>query len=293
MTVAAAAAALIDPEALDQPNTGAAIVPVRAMIGIEGDAASADALSRMGRNLARAGRRPTAKAQKKSLERLRSALEAMRIHDYDKASQRAREALEQDPESGVAWHLMAIALEKGGHFPLAIEAYEAALKSLPNELDICMDLGRLAQRLGGHNIAERLFRLYLAHNPWHIEVTNNLVCLLRDQNRYDEAQDLLQDILSVTPDSAILWNTQGSILSDQGHMAKDALFRRSHAAGPNLPQGPLQSGQCVGRYGAGSRCAGRFGSRDVDGERPLRSGLCVDGQGADASVRGKSWPGLR
>lgn len=216
MTVAAAA--FIDPRLLVEPDIGAAAMPVRAAIGIQGDAASSEALSRMGRTLARAGRRPSAKAQKKSVERLKSSLEAMRVHDYDKAIQRAREALEHDPQNGVAWHLLAVSLEKAGQFVSAIEAYEQALKWLPDELDICMDLGRLAQRMDGSGIAERLFRLYLAHNPWHVEVTNNLVCLLRDQNRYDEAQALLQDVLSVTPDSPVLWNTMGSILSDKGDM---------------------------------------------------------------------------
>jgi Tfp pilus assembly protein PilF len=210
------------PDWRSQADMGAAGAPIRAAIDIQGDAASSEALSRFGRNLARASRRPSPKAQKKSLERLRAALEAMQRHDYEKASERARQALEHDAENGVAWHLLAIALEKAGQFPLAIEAYEAALKWLPNELDICLDLGRLAQRMDGFNIAERLYRLYLAHNPWHVEVTNNLVCLLRDNNRYDEAEHLLQDVLQVTPDSPVLWNTLGSIRSDRGEM-QDAI----------------------------------------------------------------------
>lgn len=221
MTVSAAAPTVPDLTATDllqQPDVGAAAAPKRAVIGIQGDAASTEALSKMGRNLARAGRRPSAKAQKKSLEQLRAALSALQVHAYDKAGQRARAAVELDPENGVAWHLLAISLEKSGQFMPAIEAYEAALKWLPSELDICVDLGRLAQRLEGFSIAERLYRLFLAHNPWHVEVTNNLACLLRDQNRYDEARSLLEDILRVSPEAPLLWNTAGSLLSDMGDM---------------------------------------------------------------------------
>ena len=184
--------------------------------GVAGDSASPDAIRKLSRQLA--SPRLAAKAQRKVLDRLKAALMAVRAGAFELGAQRALEALKTDETSGLAWHVLAICREKSGDLGQALLAYEAALKLLPNETDVAHDLGRLAQQMGYLDIAEKLLLKYLAADPGHVEATNNLACVLRDQKRYGDAVETLRALLGVEPESPVLWNTLGTVLSDQGDM---------------------------------------------------------------------------
>jgi tetratricopeptide (TPR) repeat protein len=190
--------------------------------GVAGDSASPEAIRRLSRQMAK----PTLKArsQRKLLETLKSALMAVRAGDFDRGAARAIDALKIDETSGLAWHVLAICREKQGDFGQALQAYEAALKLLPNENDIAQDLGRLAQLMGYLEIAEKLLLKHLAVAPGDIEATNNLACVQRDQKRYGDAIDTLKALLAIEPESPVLWNTLGTVLNDQGDLPTALTF---------------------------------------------------------------------
>ena len=190
--------------------------------GVAGDSASPDAIRKLSRQLA--SPRLAAKAQRKVLDRLKAALMAVRAGEFELGAQRALEALKTDETSGLAWHVLAICREKSGDLGQALLAYEAALKLLPNETDVAHDLGRLAQQMGYLDIAEKLLLKYLAADPGHVEATNNLACVLRDQKRYGDAVETLRALLGVEPESPVLWNTLGTVHSDHGDMATALTF---------------------------------------------------------------------
>ena len=194
-----------------------AIAPVAQ--GVAGDSASPEAIRKLSRQLA--GPKQAAKTQRKVLEKLKAALAAVRSGDFDLGGKRALEALKLDEAHGLAWHVLAICREKSGDLGQALLAYEAALKLLPNETDVAHDLGRLAQQMG---YLEKLLRKYLAADPGHIEATNNLACVLRDQKRYGDAVEALRALLVLEPESPVLWNTLGTVLSDQGDMGTALTF---------------------------------------------------------------------
>ena len=190
--------------------------------GVAGDSASPEAIRKLSRQLA--SPKLAVKAQRKALEKLKAALMAIRSGDYTLGSRRALEALKIDETSGLAWHVLAICREKSGDLGQALMAYEAALKLLPNETDVAHDLGRLAQQMGYLEIAEKLLLKYLAAQPGHVEATNNLACVLRDQKRYGDAVETLRALLGLEPESPVLWNTLGTVLSDQGDMVTALTF---------------------------------------------------------------------
>lgn len=204
--------------ALDDTSAHA---PAPAAQGIAGDAASPAAISRLSKSLA--GVR-SVKAQRKGLELLKLSLAAIRVNDFDRATQRALDSLKLDETNGLAWHVLAICQEKQNRFGPAIHAYEAALQLLPDHTDIAHDLGRLAQRLGYLDISEKLLLKFLAANPGHIEATNNLACVMRDQNRYADAIEILRPLLQIEADSSVLWNTLGTVLNDQGRLDEALTF---------------------------------------------------------------------
>jgi tetratricopeptide (TPR) repeat protein len=190
--------------------------------GMVGNAASPEALRRLSHQLANP--KTSARAQRKALEKLKAALMAIRAGDFDLGARRALDALKMDETNGLAWHVLAICQEKSGNLGPALQAYEAALKLLPNETDVAHDLGRLAQQMGYLEIAEKLLIKYLAAEPGHIEATNNLACVLRDQKRYGDAIESLRALIAIEPESPVLWNTLGTVLSDQGDMGTALTF---------------------------------------------------------------------
>jgi tetratricopeptide (TPR) repeat protein len=200
-----------------------------ALDSLVGDAASPEALSRLSR-ASRPARRAVGKkagrspAASRATLLLQSSLKAIAAQDYAEASQLALKALKLDERSGLAWHILAIAQEKAGDLVQAFTAYEAAVRLSADEATVAFDLGRLAHRLGYLEIAEKLLTRYLSRHPGNVEATNNLACALRDQNRYDEAIEILRDVIGIHPTEPILWNSLGTVLSERGDAAQSLPF---------------------------------------------------------------------
>ena len=204
--------------------------PQLALDNLAGDAASTESLARLRAAVARkaGGANKSAKAQaqqRKALLTLKLALQALAGGDYAVASATALKVLELDERSGLAWHVLAISLEKQGDVAQAFTAYEAAVAlAPPDDVTVAHDLGRLAHRLGHLEIAEKLLARYLSRNPGDEEATNNLACVLRDQNRYGEAIDLLRGVIGAFPERPVLWNALGTVLSESGDMGGSMVF---------------------------------------------------------------------
>jgi len=204
--------------------------PRLALDSMIGDPASSDALVRLrqaAERKSRSGATMSSKAQarqRKALILLKSGLQALARQDYVTASASILKGLELDEHNPLAWHMLAISLEKQGELAKAFSAYEAAVQLAPDEVTIAYDLGRLAHRLGELKIAEKLFARYLSRFPAEEEATNNLACVLRDQNRYGEAIDMLHAVLEIHPDRPVLWNTLATVLSERGDVAGSMVF---------------------------------------------------------------------
>lgn len=155
---------------------------------------------------------------------IQRAVDAIRADDHKTATEYALKALEQDDENGFAWYTLGIAREKAGDFASSISAYESALKRIPDHAEVANDLGRLAFRMGMHAQAEKLFLHFLGRYPGHTEAVNNLTCAVRAQQRYDEAIEILKPVLMNHPENAMLWNTMGSVVAEQGDYATARIF---------------------------------------------------------------------
>jgi len=187
--------------------------------GTVGQAGSKEALSR----LTQAMSELRALAVKPMLDRAVAALNAER---HQEGAEWALKALDKDETNGFGWYLLAISRERAGDFGTAITAYETALRLLPDHAEVANDLGRLAYRLNMKEHAEKLFRHFLARHPGHHEGSNNLACVLRDRQAYDEATDLLRSAIVAKPDVPMLWNTMGTVMAEQGDYTNAEIFFR-------------------------------------------------------------------
>lgn len=155
---------------------------------------------------------------------LQQAVAALQADDFKTGGDLAIKALEMDERNGFAWYLMAIARERAGDFGLSVKCYESALALIPDHAEVANDLGRLAYRMGMVETAEKLFAHYLVARPGSPEASNNLACALRDQGRFADAIEVLRPAIEANPDQALLWNTLGTVIGEQGDPALSATF---------------------------------------------------------------------
>jgi tetratricopeptide (TPR) repeat protein len=203
-----ASAPALSPEAPGAETTAAAARP-RVELGLAGQAGSPDAMRRLSEALADL----KAMAVQPMLEK---AVAALRVEDHRAAAEWATQALQRDERSGMGWYCLAIARERAGDFKSSIQCYEAALQLAPEHDEIASNLARLAYRMGMKDIAEQLLLGYLAKHPGAVEASNNLACAQRDGHRYGEAIETLRPVIEANPDNSLLWNTLGTVLTDQG-----------------------------------------------------------------------------
>jgi tetratricopeptide (TPR) repeat protein len=188
--------------------------PAAGAAGDSGDAAALKRLTRAMRELKTLKGEPL----------LRQAMNALRAGQSENAGKWAIKALEVDERNGLAWYVLAISREQLGDFKSSIQAYESTLALLPDHAEVANDLGRLAYRLGMFEVSEQLFRHYLAKHPESYEAANNIACNLRDQGRFEEAIDLLKHGIMANQDQPMLWNTMGTLVSQQGDPVGSAVF---------------------------------------------------------------------
>ena len=155
---------------------------------------------------------------------LKAAFAHVRTGNWEAAAHLALHVLRIAPECGEAWHIVAVERERASDLGHALTCYESALRSLPDNLPLANDVGRLALRLGQTAVAEGFFRRVIAASPGDVEAVNNLASLLRDAGRLDEAVNLLRPALEANPGQARWWNVLGTVVDAQGDAGTAAVF---------------------------------------------------------------------
>ncbi len=155
---------------------------------------------------------------------LSAAMQALNGGHIEEALKLTGQVLEVDPGCGLAWHVVALCRERAGDLNAALSAYETALKLDPKDADLANDLGRLAMQMGLYEVAEQLFRHFVAERPQAVDGPNNLACALRDQLRYGDALAVLRPAILANPSSALLWNTLGATVAEQGATDESVIF---------------------------------------------------------------------
>jgi len=155
---------------------------------------------------------------------LQAAMARLRTNDTQEATELALQALRIDERCARAWQLLAVAREQSGDLAEALQCLDAALKLDPDNDELAYTIGHVAYRLGKPDIGEKLFRYFVARCPDSASGANNLACALRSQMRFGEAIEVIRTAINRAPHLPMLWNTLGSILTEQGDMQKALIF---------------------------------------------------------------------
>jgi tetratricopeptide (TPR) repeat protein len=183
----------------------------------QGELAPSDGLGQLDRALAELKHRAVSPL-------LQAAMARLKINQTQEASELALQALRIDDQCARAWQTLAIAREQSGDLTAALQCLDAALKLEPENDDLAYTIGHMAFRLGKAEIGEKLFRHFVERRPDSAEGANNLACALRGQMRFGEAIEVIRTAINRAPHLPMLWNTLGSILTEQGDTQKSLIF---------------------------------------------------------------------
>lgn len=162
--------------------------------------------------------------QQKAVRLLKSGLKALKKRDLTSAATQMEQAVALDKNNVLGWRMLAFTYENLRDYSKAFTAYEVVAQLEPNDVSLLRDVGQLAYLLGKLDLSAKLLTSYLATDPDHEEANSTLASILRSQNRYGDAVDLLRNVLSRRPERPILWNTLGTVLSESGDVHGAAVF---------------------------------------------------------------------
>jgi tetratricopeptide (TPR) repeat protein len=131
-------------------------------------------------------------------------------------------------------YAQGIALSEKGRLVEAIESFEVALKSRPDDSRVLFALGNTARALGMAAPAENFYRRVLALEPERVEAIVSLANLLKASNNPVSAKALLMPALARNPQSAELYLTLGTVHREIGEIdVAEACYRQALECRPS------------------------------------------------------------
>jgi len=134
----------------------------------------------------------------------------------------AHEALQVEPDLGVANYNLGNLYAGQGEFDLAQRYFERAMVLYPNYADVRSNYGQLIAERGDVEAGIRYFRQAIALNPSISRAHLNLGVALAKQGRLDEAIEPLQRAVDLTPDVPEPSYYLGSVYAAQNRYADAA-----------------------------------------------------------------------
>lgn len=177
------------------------------------------------------------KMKQTASQHTRQLQEAKQLFAQGKLSEAGRicEALvAAEPNTSIAWFLLACIYHRLGHLEDAIGTIRSAIGLAPFEAGFHAQAGEIFQDAGKAMEAEAYFRHALTLNPQLHQAYNGLGILLVDLKRQEEAIDAFRRAIEIRPDYAIALNNLGTALMAQGRLDEASrCFQRAIEAKPD------------------------------------------------------------
>ena len=146
-----------------------------------------------------------------------------------KAREACRAALEIDQHLSAAHVCLGMVSNGSGQYAEARAAYKKALESNDSDEGL-LGLAFAEEHLGDVNAAEQTYLRAVERRPHYWASRSWLANFYRDQGRYKEASEQLQQAVELTPDNASAWTSLGTnYLSMGSYQDAESAYRRSLA----------------------------------------------------------------
>ncbi len=155
---------------------------------------------------------------------------------YAEAEARVRESLRREPDSGILWKALSVALALQGAD--ALSASQEAARLLPGDAEAHANLGNALLRKARHGDAAACYARALELRPRYPEVCNNLGNALRGLGRPAEAVARYRQAIDERPDFAEAHNNLGNALRALGRPEEAAAsYGRALELNPEYAEG--------------------------------------------------------
>ncbi len=172
----------------------------------------------------------------------------MQAGRFAELESRAQQLLVEQPQSGILWQLLAVALGKQGKN--ALDALTRAVQCLPDDAVAHLNLGNALARLGRLEEAHAGFRQALAIRPDFAEAHNNLGELLLESGRAPEALASCRRAVEIRPDFAEAHAALGRTLRRLARVDEAiASFRRALEIKPRFTETWVSLGNALRSVG--------------------------------------------
>ncbi len=152
---------------------------------------------------------------------------------FAEVEQSARALLDMQPQAGILWKLLGLALLRQGKD--ALQAFKRAAELMPTDADSLLHAGDALRDHGRLREAATHYQRAVRANPRLIEAHNNLGNVMLQLGRHDDAITCYQGALTFDPDNPQVLCNLGNALRQKGAL-RDALVvtQRAIARNPNL-----------------------------------------------------------
>ena len=150
--------------------------------------------------------------------------------DFDKAIAYYTELTKAEPDNVDHWQGLGSALfsraqtkqdaAKRADFKAAGDAYARAFTLKPGGADLGFNAALAYQYAGELALAEQEWRAVLKQNPDDAEALSSLGSTLADEQKFDEAVQVLQKAVNLKPDNKTYFRQLGAVYSKAGNAAK-------------------------------------------------------------------------
>lgn len=177
---------------------------------------------------------PTPKTTKQYDKLIHSGTKHYQKGEYAQGLSFLTKALEFEGYHPNTLVLMARCLFGLGMKNKAISLMEHALDQNAENPGICESLGNACISFDMNELAAKFFTLYIQLSPNDPTGYNNLATALRENGQVDEAIQILQDIIPIFPEYAILWNSLGAGVSfREGYPAALVFYEEAYRLDPS------------------------------------------------------------
>lgn len=155
---------------------------------------------------------------------LKKGKKYMEDENYNAALLYYNEIWEREPEDTQVLIILSFILTKLAYRSQAIRLLERAIEKVGPKLDILQVMGDMASNMGMDETGEKIYRLQIELYPDSLAAYNNLASSLHKQERFEEAIELLQDMLEIYPENHSFWNTLGATVGSRDGESSALVF---------------------------------------------------------------------
>jgi len=142
----------------------------------------------------------------RAMGEMRLAQQYLRVRDWDRAEQHARQALAIWPDMNAALRMIGVIYTQRGQFTEAIEILERALKADPFNAEIYNNLATAYMHGGDMQRAEDLLLAALQIHPTYTAARLNLGLLYLAADDYASAAEALEEVIDQAPEQSSIRN---------------------------------------------------------------------------------------